>query len=391
MEQTYNSYFWDWLRNIYMPNLIVYSSKQLENLLWDEYFLTPAEFVRPFFDFSESDKSINFSFGDKFSINLRNLKFDTYDYNRFYKKTYQETYDVLTEVLKVNEPKFNIVKKDKNTILSEIFSLRNKESIKKSMKNYNFSWYSEFEKTFIESQFFNEYEMLQQHLGYVFILMINDSMDEILNTKNMPVLLVENVYENKMSSLIIIIHDKSKSSLSKEDVKDKLHQFEKKFPKYLIAVIDINEGNEDDSDKKDLWSPTIHKFDYYQPTYSKFRKIFRGENFGLTERKKLKNVTYKFINEYVKPYLQKLCHELDEEISNSKKGFKNNIMSIFKKSEKIEYIQNLAIYKFTPLEKKMYLLAIIQFYFRDFDSAADNLKLLSSDIKVSYLYYRINQ
>lgn len=386
MEQTNNPYFWEWLRNIYMPNLIIYSSKNIEKLLWDEFFLSPAEFLRPFFDFSESDKSTIFAFGDKFSINLKNLKFDTYDSNKFYKKTYQETSDVLAEVLKVNEPKFNIVKKDKHTILSEVFSIRNKETIKKSMKNYNFSWYSEFEKTFIESQFFNEYEMLQQHFGYVFMMMINDNMDEILNSKNMPVLLFENVYENKMSSLLILIHNKATSTLSKDEVKEKYLQFEKKYPKYFVSLLEINDGNEDDSDKKDIWSPLIHKFDYYQPSYLKFRQIFRGENFGLTERKKLKNTTYKFINEYVKIYLQKLCVELDEEISNSKKGFKNNIMSIFKKSDKIEYIQNLAIYKFTQLEKKIYLLAIIQFYFRDFDSAADNLKLLSGDIKVRKFY-----
>ena len=33
----------------------------------------------------------------------------------------------------------------------------------------------------------------------------------------------------------------------------------------------------------------------------------------------------------------------------------------------------------------MYLLSIIQFFFRDYESAYDNLKILSSDIKVLFL------
>jgi len=49
----------------------------------------------------------------------------------------------------------------------------------------------------------------------------------------------------------------------------------------------------------------------------------------------------------VKTYLQKLMLDLDEEVANNKKGIKNGLLSIFKKSEKPEYInyEGNSIYK----------------------------------------------
>ena len=36
----------------------------------------------------------------------------------------------------------------------------------------------------------------------------------------------------------------------------------------------------------------------------------------------------------------------------------------------------------TSIEKKMYLLSTIQFYFRDYESCAENTKILMGDLKV---------
>jgi hypothetical protein len=36
------------------------------------------------------------------------------------------------------------------------------------------------------------------------------------------------------------------------------------------------------------------------------------------------------------------------------------------------------------MEKKIYLLAMIQFYFRDYDGAVEHVKLLLGEIKVKY-------
>ena len=45
------------------------------------------------------------------------------------------------------------------------------------------------------------------------------------------------------------------------------------------------------------------------------------------------------------------------------------------------------------MEKQIYLLAVIQFYFRDYDSCNENIKILASDIKVNIYFSlkRINQ
>ena len=42
----------------------------------------------------------------------------------------------------------------------------------------------------------------------------------------------------------------------------------------------------------------------------------------------------------------------------------------------------------TPMEKKMYVLAIIQFHLRDIESCSENIKILLGDLKVR-IYFKL--
>lgn len=389
METTNNTYFSDWIRNIYLPNLLIYSTPHSEKIIRKNN-VSPAEFIRGFTNFTGTN--ISFSFSDKFSVNLKNFRLDTYDSIKFGKKSSNQISEILENVLLSNQPEFNTSIVGTNTKRSIVYSPEKRDQFLKSLTQYNFPWYNEYEKVFIESMFFSELEMYQQPFGYVFICSIHDKLDELKKTKTKPILLQEEIYESKMSSMVLILYDKSEGELNREEIMKNFEAIKAQNPKYFIYFAEVNNAKEDDIPQKDIWSSLIHKIDYYNPLCdNKFTE--KGKLISLDERESLKSAFLKFMNEYIKPCLQKMVQDLDEDISSNKKGFANALTSYFKKSDKIEYNTNLNIYKLTSIEKKMYLLSLIQFHFKDFENAAENLKLLYGEIKVSNLklYYRQNQ
>jgi hypothetical protein len=98
-----SNFFNDWLSTFYMPSCIVYSTEKAKQIIGKNN-LKPGEFLRPFGQFSNN---INFSFGDKFSINMKNFRINFYE-NDQYKKTNNSTFNqVMENVILSNMSKAN--------------------------------------------------------------------------------------------------------------------------------------------------------------------------------------------------------------------------------------------------------------------------------------------
>ena len=88
MESNSQISFQDYIIKLFSPSCMVHSTEEAKKIL-EKNFLKPAEFLRPFGNFN--GQNINFSFADKFSINIKNFKLDfndvenyrSYDSNRF--------------------------------------------------------------------------------------------------------------------------------------------------------------------------------------------------------------------------------------------------------------------------------------------------------------------
>lgn len=377
------TYFQDWLLNIFSPTILVYATPSSERLI-EKNFLSPAEYVRPFTYFTDSN--ISFSVTDKFSINMRNFRLDTYDYNKFRAYSNEEVKSILSQVLLKNQPNVTMSSKSYNP-------KRSTDILKTLNKTYDQKWYSEYEKVFIESMFFNEYEAYQQPFGYIFICSISDSLEDLKKLKkkeNIPLLLAKGVYEVIMPSMILILNDPSENKLSQEEISKKVEGIKAENNKFFVFYNEINTQSVKDVQQKDIWSDLIHKIDYYSPMY-KYGDYIKGEFISYQERENMKAALLKFVSDYLKSYLQKKVSQYDQEVTEQKKKFKfgQSISNIFKKADKIEY-DNQGIYKLIDIEKKLLNLSLIQFYFRDYEDASDNLKILIGDLKPkSIIHYNV--
>lgn len=215
----------------------------------------------------------------------------------------------------------------------------------------------------------------------------SDDLELFKKKDNLPLLIQEGIYEMKIPSLIFILNDLKDDRLPSSEINKKIEVIKKNNPNSYISFVDINSNN-DISVHNDIWSSYLHKLDIYN-TKANYTDAMRGAYISNEEKDNFKLLIFKYFNDYIKMNLQKLVIDYEDTVNYSKKGFKNSFLSIFKKSDKIESISSLNIYKvihflmqLTTIEKQMYLLSIIQFYFRDYESAYENLKILSSDIKV---------
>jgi hypothetical protein len=213
------------------------------------------------------------------------------------------------------------------------------------IKNNSFEWYNEYESTLFESTNFNEYELFQQPFAHIFICSINDEIQDIEFLKkreNIPLIIYEGIYEIKMPTMIIVLNDCSAENLITHDVVlkkfDLICSYNNQF--YSLCC-DIN-SNKDNTAMADIWVKYLQKLDVYSnPEVSQER----GALISKEERDNFKTSIFKFFNEFIKPHLQKMAMELDEDITNNKKGLKNRFLSVFGKSDKIEYVNGFNIYK----------------------------------------------
>ena len=373
-ENNFKEIFCPWILNTFPPTSLVFSSPSAQKIL-GKNFLSPSQFMRPFGDLSGTP--LVFIFNDKYQKIISDFKFDFYDPQDFIKIENNQINNYIINCLSSENimPTFenNFIKLNKNDIKSFLVQL----------SQYSPKYYLEFEKLFFEICKFNETELYQQPLLYVYLVDINDDVNILSNiiSQNMPRLIKSGAYEPKLFDLLILLNDRS----------DRIHQnlnimvletnFKNKYPDKEIITLDINSGSlkeyqNDLSD--DIWSKYIHKIEEYSDG---FDPIERGRYITKTEINIIKQKFSNFIKNKFRVKLMDLMHNLDKNLSKSSglNLFFNKLKPT--KIETKELIVEYKIQKLLSTERQRYLLSILLFHIRDYLDAYENLKKLGDSIK----------
>lgn len=359
--------FEQWIKSTFYPCGIVYSTDEAKTIL-KKNNLTPGEFLRPFGDFKNKVFTINL--GEMNIKSIKNYRIDFYDSEKFEKIKVDQIPIYLYKALSNKNiiPNWNIydyqLTKD---CLEPIFS---------QMEYYSFPWFEEYEKLYFELSKFNEAEMYQQPLIYIYLCSVKDlpnCVDSIKFQQN-PLLISEGVYEGRTTNLIILLNDKkSNNFLQNQECNEIVSKFKEKYYSHQIICFDIN--TEPNIIEEDIWGKYIQKIEIYDDNYDPTKK--RGCYISKKERENFNIFFFDFFQNYVVKELTKLIDRLKEEIAKNKKGF----LSLFKKDYVFETIKCFNIYKLTPYEKKIYLISILYFYFQDYENSSSYLKMLQSELK----------
>ena len=371
-----NEAFYSWLKNTFPPTCLVLSSSSAQRILGKNY-LSPSQFMRPFGDLK--DTPLKFSFSDKYQYTIKDFKLDFYDPQDFEKKGLNQINNYIinclgTETVMPNFDK-NFIKLSKNNLKEFILKLN----------HFSPYYYSEFEKLYFELCRFQETELYQQPVLNIFLCDINDNINIIDNllSENLPKLIVNEAYEQRILALIILLNDRSNPTNKNFNKMIIENNFKNKYYGRDIHTftIDINSGylkENQDNISEDIWSNYIHKIEEYSDG---FDPIKRGKYITNEEVRVCRQQFKDYIKDRFRTSLIELINSIDKMVA--KNSGINSLFNKFKgnKSDKQELIQEYNIPKLSFNEKQRYFIAILLFHIRDYSDAYEYLKKLKDSIK----------
>ena len=373
------AYFQEWLSKTFKPCCLVLCSDKAKEI-FAENNLTPAEFLRPLGDFKGKKLQIQFNEKDKEPISLNDLVLDFYDAEQFNQISQDQVINYIEEMFSQNEPSWNLN--------SPLVTKNSLESVKNNIVpgQYCTPWFKEFEKTILECLNFDEYDLYQQPIISIYITYIGESISVINDVlaKKSPRLITTKRYDNAFENIIITLNDCKNRILKKEELEKSKSRFAI-FKNYHIIHLDINcppfADKEDRGQKiiSENYKNYIHKIDIYNPSNEKY-KNYKDKQYGkYINDEQYKKYRDEFFHYFSDVFLQKLVEKIigsfNEKIKESTK-----FTSLFKKIPKKVY-DHTNIYRFSELERTYYNLGLIYFYFHNYDSANENLKLVRNSLK----------
>ena len=382
-----------YIKENYYPTGIVFSTDKAREIIGKNN-LKPAEFLRPFGIFPKVDFKLGL-----FSKSISNFRLDFYDSEDFVKPNPNTFPGIIESVLSNPKlmpdlPAYNLKDRKQNYKIPD--------NIMNKLHHYSFPWFNEYANTMVELNKFNEYELYQQPLCFIYFCSIEDNIKEVKpsinDKKKLPPLLYEKVYDFDMPVVIIIINDKSPDApfIAEAQKTQYIENFRHEFKNNYLLYWELNDINNDNNQnqndvslnyyKDDIWTKYAHRTELINNTNSndnKNKNKINGHLINLPARKKFHQMLYDFFNKYVMIQLEQKLTYIDRYITENKKGFKNAIFGFLKTETQTQsrWNNNFRMYVLSQTEFQEYLIATIYFYFHNYEQAKEISGIFMEDIK----------
>ena len=376
-----------YIKDNFYPTGIVFSTEKAKNIIGKNN-LQPSEFLRPFGIFPKVDFKT-----ETYSASIKNFRLDFYDSEKFAPSSqdiYSRTIETVLSDPKIipDMPAYNL--KDRNQ------NYKIPDNVTNKLNNFSFPWFNEYANTIVELNRFNEYELYQQPLCFVYICSIDDPINVLMSMinqqENKPSLLYERIYDSNMPTLIIILNDKSPESpfISEQQKNKNIENFKLQFGHNYLLYWELNDNdnihqNKDDKSLNnyigDIWTKYLHRTELYN--YNSNLSKEKGKYLMPSVRKKFHLMIYDFFNKYAIKEIQKKISYIDRYIQENKKGIKNTIFGFLKgdTQNKNRWNNKYRMYILSTSEFQEYLISTIYFYFHNYESAKEISGIFMEDIK----------
>ena len=389
-----NDDFFNFIKENFTPTGIVFSTEKAKSIIGKNN-LSPAEFLRPFGYFPKVVFNTEMS-----STTITNFRLDFYD-AEFYKKIPYEHYSkIINTVLNAKNivPEIPIFDFNNN---SEDKSLV--DNIIEKLSGFSFPWLNTYVKTICELIRFNESELYQQPLCYIYFCAIDDNIEIVkpkLNEKDKtPSLIYERIYDPDMPVVIIIINDKMQDNQISADQKNKyIDQFKKKFNVFYLLYWELNDISSPNPNELsetevkyytgDLWSKYEHICEKYyynlnKPNNNK-NSDEKGKYISIASRRRFHQTINDFFVKYAMNNIEHKMRAIEKRILETKVGIKNTIFGFFKQdnmNENSSWNNFFKIYRLSMNEFQEYFFAMMCFYFNNYKQAKEVSSIFMNDIK----------
>ncbi|PON63122.1 TRAPP II complex, Trs [Parasponia andersonii] len=246
------------------------------------------------------------------------------------------------------------------------------------------SWFQFFNKELVRSASFSDHEAFDHPVACLLVVSSKDEQPinqfvDLFNNNKLPSLLNDGAMDPKILKHYLLVHDNQDGSTEKSA--RILTEMRSTFGSdcQLLCINSSEDGLVEHHD--DPWA--LYKSD-----------ASPGQNVGcflnVDDLNEMKDIMQDLSTKHIIPYMEQKIRVLNQQVSATRKGFRNQIKNLWwrKGKDEVADLSNGPMYTFSSIESQIRALGDYAFMLRDYELALSNYRLISTDYKLDKAWKR---
>lgn len=246
------------------------------------------------------------------------------------------------------------------------------------------TWFDFFNKELVRSASFSDHEAFDHPVACLLVVSSKDEQPinqfvDLFNTNKLPSLLNDGAMDPKILKHYLLVHDSQDGT--SENATKILTEMRSTFGSdcQLLCINSSQDGLVEHQDNP--W--VLYKSD-----------ASSGQNLGcflnVDDINEMRDIMQDLSTKHIIPYMEQKIRVLNQQVSATRKGFKNQIKNLWwrKGKDEIADSSNGSMYTFSSIESQIRVLGDYAFMLRDYELALSNYRLISADYKLDKVWKR---
>ncbi|KGN59220.1 trafficking protein particle complex subunit 8 [Cucumis sativus] len=247
------------------------------------------------------------------------------------------------------------------------------------------SWFHLFNKELIRNVSFSEHEAFDHPVACLLVVSSRDDhpinkLSDLFNTSKLPSLLNDGTMDPKIMKHYLLLHDNQDGS--SEKASKMLAEMRSTFGSNDCQLLCINSSHDGHIERQDdPWS-------LFKPDASIGKQL--GCFLSNEDLIEIRELMQELSSKHIIPYMEQKIRELNQQVSATRKGFRNQIKNLWWRKGKDDAVDspNGPTYTYNSIESQIRVLGDYAFLLRDYELALSNYRLISTDYKLDKAWKR---
>ncbi|KAL5739887.1 hypothetical protein ACOSQ2_029067 [Xanthoceras sorbifolium] len=247
------------------------------------------------------------------------------------------------------------------------------------------SWFQFFNKELIHTVSFSDHEAFDHPVACLLVVSSKDEKPinrfvDLFNTNKLPSLLNDGAMDPKILKHYLLVHDNQDGS--SEKASKTLTEMRSTFGPNECHLLCINSSQDGQIEHQDNpWA-----LDKHDTSPSQHLGCFLNTD----DFNEIKDLMQELSSKHVIPYMEQKIRVLNQQVSATRKGFRNQIKNLWWRKGKEDTLDtpNGPMYTFSSIESQIRILGDYAFMLRDYELALSNYRLISTDYKIDKAWKR---
>ncbi|KAJ0966330.1 hypothetical protein J5N97_027468 [Dioscorea zingiberensis] len=264
------------------------------------------------------------------------------------------------------------------------------DTLRISASDYPPLWIQTFNKELLRTMSFSEHEAFDHPVACLLVVSSKDEQPinkfvDLFNTDQLPSLLNEGVMDPKILKHYLLLHDTQDGTAEK--AANILAEMRSTFGSNDCKLLCINSSQDGLVEwQNNPWAPYL--------TFKKKANSPSTHDVGcylsMDDLNEIKDFMQDLTSKHVIPHMEQKIRILNQQVSATRKGFRNQIKNLWWRKGKEDSPDTLhgPMYTFSSTESQIRVLGDYAFMLRDYELALSNYRLLSTDYKLDKSWKR---